>query len=209
MCVFPFILSWRGTVIRLASLVNVAIIVRFIYNNRLEQSKSNLQNSVSKFAIIARQLHYGGIWFCSQMRINIIMTVSVSVRLLLATRGDVRLLDAGNPHQNMSVVIDDQDTAAAVDFLYSDNMIFWTDTNSGAIYRLALNDTGNIIEPVVTTGLLSPDGLACDWIGRHLYWADSETKRIEVSELSGTNRKVLYWQHIDMPRAVVLDPSRG
>lgn len=28
----------------------------------------------------------------------------------------------------------------------------------------------------------SPDGLACDWLTKKLYWTDSESKRIEVSQ---------------------------
>ena len=64
-------------------------------------------------------------------------------------------------------------------------------------------------ENVVLTGLASPDGLACDWIGNKLYWTDSETNRIEVSNLDGTHRKVLFWRDLDQPRAIALDPLNG
>lgn len=56
---------------------------------------------------------------------------------------------------------------------------------------------------------MSPDGLACDWLGKKLYWTDSETNRIEVSNLDGTFRKVLFWRRLDQPRAIALDPQNG
>ena len=60
-------------------------------------------------------------------------------------------------------------------------------------------------EPVVTTGLVSPDGVAIDWVGRKLYWTDSGTAvaqfgRIETANLDGTMRKVLFWNELDQPR---------
>ena len=62
---------------------------------------------------------------------------------------------------------------------------------------------------VISIGIVSPDGLACDWLGKKLYWTDSETNRIEVSNLDGTYRKVLFWQRLDQPRAIALDPQNG
>jgi len=61
----------------------------------------------------------------------------------------------------------------------------------------------------VTSGLTSPDGLACDWLTQKLYWTDGETNRIEVVSLNGLNRKVLFWEEIDQPRAIALAPMKG
>ena len=63
-------------------------------------------------------------------------------------------------------------------------------------------------QTVVVAGLDSPDGLACDWLGRKLYWTDSETNRIEVANLDGTSRKVLFWMDLDQPRAIALNPAQ-
>lgn len=52
-------------------------------------------------------------------------------------------------------------------------------------------------------------GLAVDWIGGNLYWCDSGTKRIEVSRLDGTMRKVLLWNDIKNPKNLLLDPKKG
>lgn len=62
---------------------------------------------------------------------------------------------------------------------------------------------------MITTGIISPDGLACDWITKKIYWADSDTNRIEVSHYNGSYRRVLFWENLDQPRAIVLVPMDG
>lgn len=63
----------------------------------------------------------------------------------------------------------------------------------------------------MTSGLIKPEGLACDWVGNKIYWTDSDTKRIEVAGLSGreSERAVLVWKNLDLPRAISLAPSAG
>uniref|UniRef100_A0A671SRS4 Low-density lipoprotein receptor-related protein 5-like n=1 Tax=Sinocyclocheilus anshuiensis TaxID=1608454 RepID=A0A671SRS4_9TELE len=105
-----------------------------------------------------------------------------------------------------AVVVSDLEDAAAVDFLFSEGLIFWTDVSEEAIKQTHYN-LSTIWQTVVVSGLDSPDGLACDWLGRKLYWTDSETNRIEVANLDGTSRKVLFWQDLDQPRAIALNPA--
>ena len=68
---------------------------------------------------------------------------------------------------------------------------------------------------IVESGLRRPEGLACDWVNNKIYWTDSETKRIEVTSLdpdpnqSIRARKVLFWENIDLPRAIVVAPNEG
>lgn len=52
-------------------------------------------------------------------------------------------------------------------------------------------------------------GLAVDWIGDKLFWADSGTSRIEVANLDGSSRKVLLWKNVEKPRAIVVHPEEG
>ena len=52
-------------------------------------------------------------------------------------------------------------------------------------------------------------GLAVDWINNKLYWADAETARIEVSNLDGSNRTVLFANNIGILRAIIVDPTTG
>ena len=127
---------------------------------------------------------------------------------MYANRKDVRLVDAGNPRGNSTIVVAGLEDAAAVDYYYEDKSVFWTDVSLYTIKRTWVNNTGVVVD-VVNTGLTSPDGLACDWLAKKLYWTDSETNRIEVSNLDGSHRKVLYWQDLDQPRAIALDPVNG
>lgn len=128
--------------------------------------------------------------------------------LLYANRRDLRLVDATNGKENATIVVGGLEDAAAVDFVFGHGLIYWSDVSEEAIKRTEFNKTESV-QNVVVSGLLSPDGLACDWLGEKLYWTDSETNRIEVSNLDGSLRKVLFWQELDQPRAIALDPSSG
>lgn len=68
---------------------------------------------------------------------------------------------------------------------------------------------GSALEHVVEFGLDYPEGMAVDWLGKNLYWADTGTNRIEVSKLDGQHRQVLVWKDLDSPRALALDPAEG
>ncbi|KAM9276077.1 low-density lipoprotein receptor-related protein 6 isoform 5-T5 [Cariama cristata] len=138
--------------------------------------------------------------FCSLMR--------AAPLLLYANRRDLRLVDAANGKENATVIVGGLEDAAAVDFVFVKGLIYWSDVSEEAIKRTEFNKSGSV-QNVVISGLLSPDGLACDWLGEKLYWTDSETNRIEVSNLDGSLRKVLFWQELDQPRAIALDPARG
>ncbi|XP_029697135.1 low-density lipoprotein receptor-related protein 5 isoform X2 [Takifugu rubripes] len=135
--------------------------------------------------------------------------------LLFANRRDVRLVDAEGARGESAVVVSDLVDAAAVDFLYTEGIIFWTDVSEEAIKQTYWNLSSNSLtdalgtgQTVVVSGLASADGLACDWLGKKLYWTDSETNRIEVSNLDGTSRKVLFWMDLDQPRALALNPAQ-
>lgn len=90
----------------------------------------------------------------------------------------------------------------------------WSLTGSGVsvfclqtISRAFMN--GSALEHVVEFGLDYPEGMAVDWLGKNLYWADTGTNRIEVAKLDGQHRQVLVWKDLDSPRALALDPAEG
>lgn len=138
-----------------------------------------------------------------------------TTQLLFANRKDIRMVElepgrrGGVAVVNRSQVLVDQlDDAAALDFIYDLGMMFWTDVGLEVIKGRAVNGSGPQIT-VASTGVISPDGLACDWVGRVLYWTDSDTNRLEVARLDGTHRKVLFWKDLDQPRAIALVPMDG
>lgn len=128
--------------------------------------------------------------------------------LLFANRRDIRLINVNRPRNSSAILVSHLEDAAAVDYVYSEGSVFWTDISLEMIKSTSIN--GSAIEVnIITTGLISPDGLACDWLTHKLYWTDSETKRIEVSNLDGSHRKVLFWEDLDQPRAISLVPMEG
>ena len=61
------------------------------------------------------------------------------------------------------------------------------------------------------SGLKFAEGLALDWVARKLYWTNdmSELDTIEVSELDGSNRKILVYGGMDVPNDIVVHPMAG
>ena len=53
----------------------------------------------------------------------------------------------------------------------------------------------------------STGGLAVDWVTGKLYWSDAEKVRIEVADLEGRNKTVMFSERVDRPRAIVLEPT--
>lgn len=140
----------------------------------------------------------------------VLLACAGSPQLLFANRKDIRLADASPRLRNNSTVLTgDLDTATSVDYYYEEQYVCWTETRDERIQCGHVNGSTVVPRPVVVSGLQSPDGLACDWIGKKLYWIDSETKRMEVSHLDGRHRKILFWHMMDQPRAVAVNPLSG
>ncbi len=59
--------------------------------------------------------------------------------LLFANRRDVRLVDAEVGRTESAVVVSELEDAAAVDFLFSEGLIFWTDVSEEAIKQTYYN----------------------------------------------------------------------
>ena len=118
------------------------------------------------------------------------------------------------PRAPTNIIVKNLTDAAALDYFLEDSQVCWSEINREVI-RCAKIDPyvkGKVVKrTIVSTGLLKPEGLACDWIGKKIYWTDSDTKRIEVTGMSGSEseRAVLVWSGLDLPRALSLAPSDG
>ena len=76
-----------------------------------------------------------------------------------------------------------------------------------ALYSVTLQFGVIQLRTLVDIFLSSPDGLAVDWISDKLYWVDADTAKIEVANLDGSNRTVLFANNIGILRAIVVDPT--
>ena len=108
--------------------------------------------------------------------------------------------------------------ARAVDFCFAEGFVFWTDVSLEKIKRIRVTGDTRKVEDVISEGLKNPQGLAVDWIAKKLYWTnlggcyrhfDSENSSIEVANLDGTNRKVLFRKNVTCPGAIAVDPLKG
>lgn len=117
-----------------------------------------------------------------------------------------------------------------------DEMVYWTDITGPAISRARLS--GGDVSAVVTTGttdwlhqkdsqftgsegvliqslsspssdLESPEGIAIDHVYRLLFWTDSMRDTVEVSQLDGSQRRVLFDTDLVNPRPIVTNPVYG
>ncbi|KAJ8299613.1 hypothetical protein KUTeg_023673 [Tegillarca granosa] len=123
--------------------------------------------------------------------------------LLFACRGSVRRISLDTQDQtDVLVPLPDLHNVIAVDYDYQESKIYYTDVHLDVIRRADLN--GKNVETVVSQNLETTDGLAVDWIGRNLYWTDTE-----VAWLDGRNRKSLVKVNLDEPRAIAVFPEKG
>lgn len=102
--------------------------------------------------------------------------------------------------------------AAALAYNYELGIICWYDHEPESIQCTKYVDKSHKAlsnHTTVISGILSVDGLACDWYTNKLYWTDSDSNRIEVSTMDGKLRKVLFWTDLDQPRTIALIPSKG
>jgi len=126
--------------------------------------------------------------------------------LLLANHADIRLIPTSNP-KNTRIIATRLEKASFCDFVFQDQLIYWiTDDDKGKIRFLNMSSPPPKTPTILPNKLERPDGLACDWINKKLYWTDAGTHRIEISELDGSNQKIILWKDLGLPRAIVLDP---
>uniref|UniRef100_A0A8C5XKP8 Low-density lipoprotein receptor-related protein 4 n=1 Tax=Microcebus murinus TaxID=30608 RepID=A0A8C5XKP8_MICMU len=129
--------------------------------------------------------------------------------LIFARRIDVRMVSLDIPYfADVVVPINiTMKNTIAIGVDPQEGKVYWSDSTLHRISRANLD--GSQHEDIITTGLQTTDGLAVDAIGRKVYWTDTGTNRIEVGNLDGSMRKVLVWQNLDSPRAIVLYHEMG
>lgn len=119
---------------------------------------------------------------------------------------NLKTLEVGNFYTSLRNII-------ALDFLYINKTsieIYWTDVIDDKIYRGQLmGESLRNVEAVIHSGLSTTEGLAVDWVGKNLYWIDSNLDQIEVAKLNGSFRRTLIAGNMESPRAIALDPREG
>ncbi|XP_072401756.1 very low-density lipoprotein receptor-like isoform X2 [Diabrotica undecimpunctata] len=126
--------------------------------------------------------------------------------LLFARRRDIRKISLD--HHEMTSIVNETNSATALDFVFRTGMIFWSDITDKKIYKAPI-DEGNEKTTVITNDITTSDGLAVDWIYNHIYWTDSGKNTIELANFDGKMRKTLIKDGLEEPRAIALNPMEG
>ncbi|XP_051787046.1 low-density lipoprotein receptor-related protein 1B [Erpetoichthys calabaricus] len=126
--------------------------------------------------------------------------------LILADQHEIRKISVDG--SNYTLLKQALNNVMAIDFDYRKEFIYWIDSSrpSGRrINRIRLN--GSDLKVVHRTSV--PSALAVDWIGKNLYWTDTERKSVEVSKLNGLYPAVLVGTGLKYPKDLALDIESG
>ncbi|XP_023327750.1 very low-density lipoprotein receptor isoform X3 [Eurytemora carolleeae] len=126
--------------------------------------------------------------------------------LLFSHKSDIRKLSL--ERRSLTSIVNSTRSSCALDYVFKTGMIFWSDVMEEKIYTAPI-DEGWRKEVVVTSSVLTADGLAADWIYSHLYWTDTGTNTISMSDFQGKMISVLVKDDLEEPRAIALHPRLG
>uniref|UniRef100_A0A452VBI6 LDL receptor related protein 8 n=1 Tax=Ursus maritimus TaxID=29073 RepID=A0A452VBI6_URSMA len=132
-----------------------------------------------------------------------------SPSLIFTNRHEVRRIDLVK--RDYSRLIPMLKNVVALDVEVATNRIYWCDLSYRKIYSAYMDKASDPAEQevLVDEQLHSPEGLAVDWVHKHIYWTDSGNKTISVATIDGGRRCTLFSRDLSEPRAIAVDPLRG
>nr|BAA21825.1 ApoER2delta4-7 [Homo sapiens] len=132
-----------------------------------------------------------------------------SPSLIFTNRYEVRRIDLVK--RNYSRLIPMLKNVVALDVEVATNRIYWCDLSYRKIYSAYMDKASDPKEQevLIDEQLHSPEGLAVDWVHKHIYWTDSGNKTISVATVDGGRRRTLFSRNLSEPRAIAVDPLRG
>ncbi|KFO20943.1 Low-density lipoprotein receptor-related protein 8 [Fukomys damarensis] len=132
-----------------------------------------------------------------------------SPSLIFTNRHEVRRIDL--VRRDYSRLIPMLKNVVALDVEVATNRIYWCDLSYRKIYSANMDKASDPAdqEVLIDEQLHSPEGLAVDWVHKHIYWTDSGNKTISVATLDGRRRCTLFSRELSEPRAIAVDPLRG
>lgn len=129
--------------------------------------------------------------------------------LLLATRYALSQISLDTDDVwDVTLPIEEIRNVIDVDFHWDKKLFFYTDIEKNVIESVSMYNLSDV-KTIVSSNLLSPDGLAVDWIANNIYWTNTGNKLIEVARLDGSNRKAIITDYLQDPRSIVIYPRRG
>ncbi|XP_016066359.1 PREDICTED: low-density lipoprotein receptor-related protein 8 [Miniopterus natalensis] len=132
-----------------------------------------------------------------------------SPSLIFTNRHEVRRIDLVK--RDYSRLIPMLKNVVALDVEVATNRIYWCDLSYRKIYSAYMDKASDPAEQevLIDEQLHSPEGLAVDWVHKHIYWTDSGNKTISVATVDGGRRRTLFSHDLSEPRAIAVDPLQG
>ncbi|XP_068396013.1 low-density lipoprotein receptor-related protein 8 isoform X11 [Eschrichtius robustus] len=132
-----------------------------------------------------------------------------SPSLIFTNRHEVRRIDLVK--RDYSRLIPMLKNVVALDVEVATNRIYWCDLSYRKIYSAYVDKASDPTEQevLIDEQLHSPEGLAVDWVHKHIYWTDSGNKTISVATVDGGRRCTLFSRDLSEPRAIAVDPLQG
>ncbi|XP_065178550.1 low-density lipoprotein receptor-related protein 4-like isoform X2 [Sycon ciliatum] len=122
------------------------------------------------------------------------------VALLVANEVDIRVIEGGVD----TIVVPKRRSAVAVDYHYTQDMLFWVDSVTSGIFASDLQ--GGDARQIVDALLSKPEGIAVDWVHDRIYWTETTKGLIETSLLDGSQRTTLLGSQLYKPVSLAIDP---
>ena len=76
-------------------------------------------------------------------------------------------------------------------------------------YDRAPVDGSSDKEAIIDGNVVTVDGLAIDWVYKHVYWTDTGTNQLSMCNFDGSKRTTIFSENLDEPRAISVLPSKG
>ncbi|XP_071953010.1 uncharacterized protein [Antedon mediterranea] len=132
--------------------------------------------------------------------------------LIVANRRSILKFDTAT--RSLTTLVGGTNGAISVEVDLYQHLLYYTDVATEKIISVPLTSDDDFQKKarssvtVLNNGVMTPDGIAIDWVHHHIYWTDTGSNTIEVANMDGSSRKILF-SDLDEPRAIVLDPSDG
>uniref|UniRef100_A0A1I7Z610 Very low-density lipoprotein receptor n=1 Tax=Steinernema glaseri TaxID=37863 RepID=A0A1I7Z610_9BILA len=135
--------------------------------------------------------------------------------LFLSNRVTIRKYDLVT--KNYNSLVTRLESAVAMDFWHKAKALIWSDVAKEKIMicHMGQKSTLNNIKECddenvdLITDVMTPDGLAVDWVHGLLFWTDTGHNQINVMNLTDRHRRTIVDTGLDEPRAIAVDPSNG
>lgn len=132
--------------------------------------------------------------------------------LIFSTKKELRALEFGNHGSNYWSISNNASTlndAVGVSFDGIGGRVYWSAIHEDKHGILSSRLDGTNVRSEIDVGLVKPEDVSIDYIGRNVYFTDSQAKIIGVVSMDTKFWTTIISQNVDKPRGIAVFPERG